>query len=125
MNAMFEGDLSPSRSANKGYAASFLEWVVDAKQIGEQGGPCDVDASDNTLPVVNQLWPMAQKIISESVKLAMPLLLLFGTENDSLSPFCKEFTTVQDLLQTYIEYCPKHFHMMDKGGPLMLNQVCT
>ena len=79
------------------------------KTIGEQGGPCDVDASDNALPVVNQLWPMVHKIISESVKLAMPLLLLFGTENDSPSPFCKEFITVQDLLQTYIEYCPNTF----------------
>ena len=99
MNALFEGDLSPSQSANKGYAATFLEWFVNAKQIGEQGGPSDVDASDNVLPVVNQLWPMVQKIISESVKLTMPWLLLFGTENDSLSPFCKEFTTVQYLLQ--------------------------
>ena len=45
--------------------------VVDAKQIGEQGGPCDVDASDNALPLVDQLWPIAQKIIPESVKLAI------------------------------------------------------
>ncbi len=102
--------------------ATFLEWVVDAKQIGEQGGPCDVGASDNALPVVDQLWPMAQKIISESVKLAMLLLLLFGKENDSLSPFCKEFT-IQDLLKTYIEYCPKTFSYDGQGGTLMLNQI--
>jgi hypothetical protein len=38
MNAMFEGDLSPSQRTNKGYTAKFLEWVVDAKQIREQGG---------------------------------------------------------------------------------------
>ena len=36
LNAMFEGDLSPSQSANTGYAATFLEWVVDAKQTGDK-----------------------------------------------------------------------------------------
>jgi hypothetical protein len=70
------------------------------------------------LPVVDQLWPIAQKIISKSVKLATSLLLLFGTENDSLSPFCKEFTTVQDLLQTYIEYCPKTYSYDGQGGSI-------
>ena len=80
MNSMFEGNISPSQSANKGYASIFLEWAVNA---------CDVNTSDNALPVVDQLWPITQKIVCKSVKLVTPLLMLFGTETDSLSPFCK------------------------------------
>jgi len=39
---------------------------------------CDIDISDDAIPVVDQIWPVAQKIISESVRLMLPLLKLFG-----------------------------------------------
>jgi hypothetical protein len=39
MNVLFAGDLSPKKSANKGYSATFLDWVINAKEKGEEGGP--------------------------------------------------------------------------------------
>jgi len=32
METMFEGDLSPSKTANKVYSATLLDWVTDAKE---------------------------------------------------------------------------------------------
>ena len=60
MNALLTGNFSPSKSANKGYSATFLDWVVNAKEKGEKGGPCDIDISDDAIPV-DQIWPVAQK----------------------------------------------------------------
>ncbi len=37
MKTMFEGDLSPSKTANRGYSATFLDWVTDAKENQEEG----------------------------------------------------------------------------------------
>ena len=38
-------------------------WVINAKEKGEEGDPCDIDTFD-AIPVVDQIWPVAQKIIS-------------------------------------------------------------
>ena len=64
---------------------------MDASQKREQGGPCDVDTSDNSLQVVDQLLPMAQKIILllYSVKLAMSLLLSLVKRMILYLPFAK------------------------------------
>ena len=39
-------------------------WVINSKEKGEEGGPCDIDTSDDAIPVVDQIWTGAQKIIS-------------------------------------------------------------
>jgi hypothetical protein len=116
MNALFEGDLSPSRTANKGYHATFLDWVVDAKGMQEEGGPCDIDVSYDASSVVSQLWPTAQKIIFESVRLVTPLLKLFGVVSEEMSPFCRDFASCRDLLETYVSYCPKTFSYKGFSG---------
>ena len=61
MAALFEGDLSPSKTANKGYQATFLDWVTDAKCNQEERGPRDIDLSSKPESVVFQLWGTAQK----------------------------------------------------------------
>jgi hypothetical protein len=106
--ALFEGDLSPSWTANKGYHATFLDWVEDAKGGQEEGGPCDIDSSSDAGSVVTQIWPIVQKIISESVCLVTPLLKLFGVVEE-MSLFCRNFASCRDSLETYISYCPKTF----------------
>ncbi len=107
MAALFEGDLSPSKTANKDYQATFLDWVTDAKCNQEEGWPCDIDLSSNAESVVFQLWGTAQKVIHESVRLVTPLLKLFGVGAEEILPFCKEFASCRDLLEIYIAFCPK------------------
>jgi len=116
MAALFEGDLSPSKTANKGYQATFLDWVTDAKCYQEEGGPCDIDLSSNAESVVFQLWGTAQKVIHESVRLVTPLLKLFDVGEEEMSPFCKEFASCRDLLETYVAYCPKTFSYKGISG---------
>jgi len=72
MNALFEGNLSVRKSANKGYSATCLDWVIDTKHAREEGGTCDDNFDDDETPVVDHIWPVAQKIISEAVKLVTP-----------------------------------------------------
>ena len=116
MKTMFEGDLSPSKTASKGYSATFLDWVTDAKENQEEGGPCNIDISDNAIAVIDQIWPMAQRIISESVRLMTPLLKLFGVDTEAMSPFCREFSSQEDLLCAYIAYCPSIFSYYGQDG---------
>ena len=57
MKALFEGDLSPSRTAKGGYSATFLDWVTGAKGRGEEGGPCTLDTTDNAPSFREQMQP--------------------------------------------------------------------
>ncbi len=56
MKTMFDGDLSPSKTANKGYSATFLDWVADVKENQEEGGPCIIDTSNDDFTVIEQIW---------------------------------------------------------------------
>jgi hypothetical protein len=94
---LFEGDLLSSRSANKGYQKT--------KEESDQLVFLITVTMHIQLLISSGQW---QKVITESVKLITPFLKLFKKENDSLSPFCKEFTMVQEFLQTFIKYCPKN-----------------
>ncbi len=116
MKTMFDGDLSPSKTANKGYSATFLDWVADVKENQEEGGPCIIDTSNDDFTVIEQIWPLAQKIISESVKLMTPLLKLFGVDTKAMSPFCREFSSQEELMHAYIAYCPKTFSYNGRDG---------
>jgi hypothetical protein len=54
MKTMFDGDLSPSKTANKGYSATFLDWVADVKENQEEGGPCIIDTSNDDFTVIER-----------------------------------------------------------------------
>ena len=96
MKTMFDGNLSPSKTANKGFSVTFLDWVADVKENQEEGGPCIIDTSNDDVTVIEQIWPLAQKIISESVKLMAPMLKLFGVDTKAMSPFCREFSSQEE-----------------------------
>ena len=76
----------------------------------------DIDVSYDASSVVSQLWPTAQKIIFESVRLVTPLLKLFGVVSEEMSPFCRDFASCRDLLETYVSYCPKTFSYKGFSG---------
>jgi hypothetical protein len=71
----------------------FGSWQHPTKENQEDGGPCNIDISDNAITVIDQIWLIAQRIISESVNLMTPLLKLFGVDTEAMSSFCREFSS--------------------------------
>ena len=39
----------------------------------------------------------------------IPFLKLLGVTSIQMSPFCKDFTTIVELKETYVLYCPRTF----------------
>jgi len=81
-----------------------------------EGGPCKIDHSDGALPVAQQLWPYVSKAISRATEMMDPLLKLFGVTDENKSPFCREFTSGDDLMEEYIAYCPRTFSYNGVSG---------
>ena len=72
-------------------------------------GPCNIDLQKESLPVSTQLWPYVRKIIQEANQFMIPFLKLMGVTSSQMSSFCKDFTTIVELKEAYVLYCPRTF----------------
>ena len=72
-------------------------------------GPCNINLQKDAKPVSTQLWPYVRKIIREANQLMIPFLKLLGVTSIQMSPFCKDYTTIVELKETYVLYCPRTF----------------
>ncbi len=59
--------------------------------------------------VAAQLWPQVSKIISFSSDIMRDLLQAIGVTPAEMSPFCREFASLEDLKQVYIAFLPHTF----------------
>ena len=66
----------------------------------EVGGPVEVKTNDPE-PLVHTLLPHFQPIINDCARNMKPFLTRLGVDDDELSPFCRNFDSVSDLLCTY------------------------
>jgi hypothetical protein len=111
MKTMFEGGLSPSREQLKGYQETFLDFIQHGIKVQTSTkmlvGPCNIDLQKDSLPVSTQLWPYVRRIIREANQLMIPFLKLMGVTSGQMSPFCKDFTTIVELKEAYVLYCPR------------------
>ena len=111
MAQMFQGNLKPASEKKSGYAETYADWIEHGMINSNEliGGPCAIDHSDGALPVCEQIWPYAQKIIATAVEMMEPLLKLMGVTEKNKSPFCRGFSSCDALLQEYVKYCPRTF----------------
>jgi hypothetical protein len=72
-------------------------------------GPCNINLQKDAKPVSTQLWPYVRKIIREANQLMIPFLKLLGVTSIQMSPFCKDYTTILELKETYVLYRPRTF----------------
>ena len=111
LNQLFEGNLKSARKSSEqsGYCTTAEEWLEHAKKTIDARGPCNVAIGKDDIPVAHQLWKYVKQVITEGNRLMKPLLRVVGVVDSRLAPFCTEFTTCDELLKQYIEYCPRTF----------------
>ena len=115
LEAIYKGDLKINRSRKKGYQATFEDFVTFNKtekdSVHKNKG---FQGSSHT--IVDLLWSDVSKIINSCSNHMKKFLDMFGVDEVSLSPFCKEFKSREELLKEYIEYCPKTFSYEIQGS---------
>ena len=65
-------------------------------------GTVNIDPSGDYF--ANQLWPTVQELISYSSDLMKELFTTLGVQADDISPFCRDFTSLEDLRDEFIRY---------------------
>ena len=111
VDAVFESDLEVSREPTSrtsgGYQATWPGFVTRAKQSAtrqnSQGGPVNV-MEDGGIPVVDQIFGCLRPIINDCAENMRGLLKRMGVGSEELSPFCRMFSTPEDLLEVYRVY---------------------
>ena len=71
-------------------------------------------------PAVSYLWDEVRIIINDAARNVRAFLLGLGVERNELSPFCRSFDTVQELLDVYEEYFNGNLDNED-GGDLEMS----
>eukprot|EP00957_Ditylum_brightwellii_P081968 6233370-Ditylum_brightwellii.AAC.1 len=105
MNAIFASNLKVSHDPKKGYGSSFNAFVESNVPKGATGGK--VDINNNNAAAVDLLWVEVCPIINGVSNQMRELLMRFGVDNKGISPFCRHFESVAELLSTYIAHGPK------------------
>ena len=118
MNQMFKGKLKATRDKGSGYFETHQDYIQHAmiNHSELEGGPCEIDLSGDADPVSHQLWPFVMKIINEGSRMMTSLLKLAEVTEAGMSPFSVNFASIQELLVTYVEYCPKTFSYKTLSG---------
>ena len=120
LDMLFKGDLLPSRSGSSrgGYNSGFANWINQARNMSDctEGGPCKLNTGKDAPPLSTQLWHHVQQLIHKAVDLMIPLLKVVGVADEKVSPFCKKFSTKDQLMNEYIKYCPRTFSYHGKCG---------
>ena len=106
MDEVHTSNLAVARSPNSGYGyrVSLSSFVDSSKNIPpEVGGAAVVNLDDNS-PLVDTLWEQVKPIINDCTHNMKPFLERLGVSEDELSPFCREFDNVTDLLDEYNDF---------------------
>ena len=117
LNLMYKNFFRPTRDTKKaGYQATyddFFKYTVDDSAPMMEG---TVKIDPNGDHVATQVWPTVEKLISYSSELMTPLFSTLGVTKDEMSPFCRDFTSLKDLRDEFIRYCPRTFVYDDVEG---------
>ena len=109
LRLMYKHNVRPSRERQKGYMSTFdnfFEYSMD-QNLPYMEGAVDIDKDGDF--VANQLWPVVCELISFSSGLMTQLLTTLGVAANERSPFCRDFSSLIDLRDEFIRYCPLTF----------------
>ena len=121
LQQMYQNMFRLSRDPKKGYQAtynnSFAYSIDDSQAMMEETVTI---LSDGDF-VVRQLWPTVQNLISYSLGLMSQLFSTLGVSSEKRSPFCRKFSSLDDLRDEFIYYFPRSFAFGEVSG--MNNEV--
>lgn len=80
------------------------------------GGPVNVDLTDGANPVAEQLWHNDQTIIAFASEKMSNFFDGICVPKEDRSPFCCHFTSLTNLCDASIHYCPRTFNYVGKEG---------
>jgi hypothetical protein len=106
---MFLSNLIPTRDAQKGYQATHSDWVAYNKICASmlEGGPVLISADGGA--VAAQLWSTVRAVIGRASNLMKPFFQFLGVTDEEISPFCRDFTSLDNLCDALIAYSPSTF----------------
>ena len=117
LNLMYKNLFRPTRETTPdGYQVTFenfFDYTVDTSSP-LMDGTVKIDPSGDF--VAKQLWPKVKTLISYSSELMSGLLSTLRVSKEEMSPFCREFSTLEDLRDEFIRYCPHTFAYNDVHG---------
>ena len=105
---MFSSDLKSSRDPQKGYGATFAEFIAqtqDQRHVRPDGSTVMIDPSGKS--VAEQIWDLVRSVTTYVKTLMRPLLQTLGVQESEMSPFCRAFGSLTDLRDEYVKYQAK------------------
>jgi len=110
LEMMCKHGFRPSRDPQKGYTASFEDYFLQSLlPVIDELSKGAVNITNDGDFVAKQMWRDVSKIISFSSKNMVKLFDVLGAAKDEMSPFCRSFTSLDDLRDEFIRYLPNTF----------------
>ena len=107
---MYKHNLNQSRDPQKGYQATYADFYEYSISTGSE------DRLDKNIElfhggdfIAKELWSTVSKLISHSNDIMQNILKAVGVPEKEMSPFCRKFTSLIDLRDEYIKFCPETF----------------
>ena len=113
---MFKNNFRPSRDPSKGYQATFGNFISYCMDEGIDLMEGTVTIARDSDFVARQLWSHVASLISFSSGLMNNLLDTLHVSTNDISPFCRDFVSLEDLRDEFIGYLPSTFHYDDVHG---------
>ena len=110
LNLMYRHNFNPSTCPEKGYAATtsdFHHYGLDKNSEGSM--QATVNVHNDGKYVAEQLWETVSTLITFSSTPMKALLLSVGVTPEELSPFCRTFSSLEELRDECIAYLPRTF----------------
>jgi len=115
---MYKHLFHPSRDPQKGYQSTFggfFKYTCDGSvDEGLMTGTVILD--DNGDSVADQMWEVISSVISYSSDLMNRLFATVGAQQDEVSPFCSNLSSLANLRDELIRYLPRTFNYDTVAG---------
>ena len=105
LSVMFSSDLKPSRNPQKGYGATFADFIAQSRDTSDMrpdGASVVIDPSEKA--VAEQMWDLVRSVTTYAKDLMEVLLQTLGVPQSEKSPFCRAFGFLADLRNEYVKY---------------------
>ena len=117
LSLMLSSDLKFSRDPQKGYRATFANFIArsqDRNDVRPDGDTVVINSPGK--PVAEQIWDSVRSVITYAKNLMEPLLQTLGVSESEKSPFCRTLGSLTDLRDEYVKYQAKIFVFRGKCG---------
>ena len=115
MYLMLRNNFIPRRYQRKGYRGTLLQWFKSKSFQGQESGKLVV-VSGGAGPVIGQIWSVVRGLIYLALRSSKRLRTDLCIKSSDISPFCRDFQTVTELLDVFIKDLRPTFKYSDVNG---------